>query len=264
MSGFGNSKDTKTGSVRPDQKSWECLAITLNPKAERYQNFLENNSHLKIETFQGIIGSDMTKQEIVERGLATRELAFSPLLKKGAIGCSASHKAIWDKAAEGSTGYFVLEDDCYTHPKVANFINNHLSILMNNDICFFGINTNSILLSTSPKGLVSLSLFDPKHPSQEWIKNALSKTTIEEVVLHRLFKAFGYCAYFISPRGARRLSQKIFPLSTKTTQIPLITENMPACGLDRAANGLYSELQANVCQPFLAYTPNIDSSTQEQ
>ena len=126
----------------------------------------------------------------------------------------------------------------------------------------FGINTDSILLSASPQGLASLSLFNPKHPSQAWIKNALSQTTIEEVGLHRVFKAFGYCAYFISPSGAKRLSQKIFTLSTRTTQIPLITDRMPAIGLDRAANGVYSELPANVCQLFLAYTSNINSSTQ--
>lgn len=119
------------------------------------------------------MGRDLTEEEMITQGLATSELVFSPLLKKGAIGCSASHKAIWDKVAKGSEGYFILEDDCYTHPKVANFIDDNISRSMNNDICFFGINTDSILLSTSPKGLTTLSLFSPKHPSQEWIKNAL-------------------------------------------------------------------------------------------
>ena len=81
-----------------------------------------------------------------------------------------------------------LEDDCLTHPKVIDFINANLAKLQNADICFFGINTDSILHSISPTGLVSLSIFTPKYPSEEWIRNALSKTSIKEVAMHRLIK----------------------------------------------------------------------------
>lgn len=263
MSGFGNAKNTKSLSTKPDKKSWKCVAITLDPQGRRYQTFLENNNHIQIETFQGIKGADLSKEEIISQGLATEKLITSGLTNDGTIGCAASHRAVWHKSAKEGKGYFVLEDDCYVHPKVADFIKDNLTRLMNIDICHFGINTDSILQSISPTGLVSLSLFDPKHPSQEWIRNALSKTSTKDVAIHRLIKAFGYCAYFISPSGAKRLSKKIFPLSTRTTQIPLITDRMPASGLDRAANGAYLQLQAYVCQPFLAYTPNTDSATNE-
>ena len=212
MNWFRNAKNTEKISGKSNQKRWECLAITLDPEGKRFQSFLENNSHLQIKTFQGIKGSDLSKEEIISQGLVTNELAVSPLLTNGAIGCSASHKAIWDKAAEGDKGYFILEDDCYTHPGVANFIDNNLARLMNIDICFFGINTDSILQSISPIELASITLFEPKHPTQKWIRNALSKTTTEEVAIHRLIKAFGTCAYFISPSGAKTLSTQIYPL----------------------------------------------------
>lgn len=263
MSGFGNAKNTKSLSTKPDKKPWKCVAITLDPEGRRYKTFLENNNHIEIDTFQGVKGTDLSKEEIISQGLATNELALSPLLTNGAIGCAASHKTIWGKAAKEGKGYFVLEDDCYTHPRAADFINNNLALLMNVDICFFGINTDSILQSVSPAGLVSLSLFDPKHPNQEWIRNALSKTSAEEVALHRLIKAFGFCAYFISPGGAKKLSATIFPLSLEATNIPLITEKMPAISIDRAGCRAYSQLGAFVCQPFLAYTPNTDSTTKE-
>lgn len=263
MSGFGNTTNANKLSTTSERKPWKCIAITLDPEGKRYKTFLENNSHIQIETFQGIKGTDFSKEEIISQGLATEELITSGLTNAGSIGCAASHRAVWHKAAKEGKGYFVLEDDCYVHPRVADFIKDNLTRLMNIDICSFGINTDSILQSISPKGLVSLSLFDPKHPSPEWIRNALSKTTTQEVEMHRLIKAFGNCSYFISPSGAKRLSEKIFPLSTRTTQIPLITDKMPACGLDRAANGTYSQLQAYICQPFLAYTPNTDSTTNE-
>ena len=132
---------------------------------------------------------------------------------------------------------------------------------MNIDICHLGINTDSILQSVCPTGLSTVKIFGERHPNKEWIMNSFSKTDEQAVELHRLIKAFGCCAYFISPKGAKELEEKIFPLSTKTTHIPLVTNKMPACGLDRAANGVYSQLEAFVCQPFLAYTPN---KTQQQ
>ena len=132
---------------------------------------------------------------------------------------------------------------------------------MNADICFFGINTDSILQSISPLNLSRLCLFTPKYPTPDWIHAALSKTDIRNVEMHKLEKAFGYCAYFISPQGAQRLSKLIFPLSLKTTIIPLIANKMPAISIDRSGCSIYSQLDALVCEPFLAYTPNTDSST---
>ena len=82
--------------------------------------------------------------------------------------------------------------------------------------------------------------------------------------MHRLIKAFGFCAYFISPNGAKKLNAKLFPLSLVTTKIPLITNQMPATTIDRAGCREYSQLDAFICQPFLAYTPNTDSSTRAQ
>ena len=263
MNGFGNTTRAKSMSTESDKKEWKCVAITLDPEEKRFKTFLENNKHLKIEIFKGIIGKNLPRETTINQGLVTQELAMSPLLTNGAIGCAASHKFIWDKAAEGDKGYLILEDDCYTHPGIGDFIKKNQARLMNVDICFFGINTDSVLHSISPTGLVTLSIFDPRHPSQEWIKNALTKTSTNQVEIHRLIKAFGTCAYFISPNGAKKLSAKLFPLSLATTKIPLVTERMPAVSIDRAGCREYSKLKAFICQPFLAYTSNTDSSTAE-
>ena len=248
-------------SIMSNKKPWKCLAITLDPESKRYQTFIENNGHLEVDAFRGIKGAELSKEEIIKKGLATQDLLTSGLSNNGRLGAAASHRAIWHMAAKEGRGYFALEDDAHTHPRINDFINDNLDRLMNIDICLFGINTDSILQSISPVGLCSVSIFQPKFPNQEWIRHAFSKTNPQKVELHRLIKAFGFCAYFISPNGAKRLEEKIFPLSTRVTQIPLITDKMPASGPDRAANGAYSQLQAFVSQPFLAYTPNTDSST---
>ena len=263
MSDLRSTTNSLESSAKAEKEPWGCIAITLDPDGKRYKTFLEKNNFIAVKTFLGVKGTDLSKEEMVSQGLATEDLAFSPLLKYGLVGNAASHKAIWAKIIKENKPYFILEDDCYAHPKVADFINENLAILTNVDICFFGINTDSILQSISPTGLASVSIFSPHHPSEEWIKNALSKTSVEDVALHRLEKAFGFCSYFISPSGAQKLSEKIFPLSLSTTKIPLISDNMPAISIDRAANSAYSQLQAFVCQPFLAYTPNTDSQTRD-
>lgn len=255
---------TKVMQAESDQNSWNCVAITLDPESDRYQSFLHNNDHLKIQTFYGITGKSLSTNEIISKGLATQELLDSGLATPGALGCAASHRSVWQKASKEGKGYFVLEDDSHTHPKVEEFIKANLSTLMASDICFFGINTDSILHSISPYGLTSLGVFYPEHPSPEWIRNALSKTNIQEVSMHRLLKAFGFHAYFVSPAGASRLCDKIFPLSTRTTQIPLMTSDFVyANGIDSAANGFYSQIQAFICNPFLAYASNVESTTRD-
>jgi len=241
--------------------SWRCVAITLDKKGKRFKSFLENNNHLSVSVFDGIKGSSLSNGEIISRGIATEELVRSRLLSYGHVGCAVSHKIIWDKVAKGSEGCFVLEDDCYTHPKITEYISNNLEVLMKIDICFFGINTNSIMKSVSPIGLTKICLFHPPHPSHEWIDNAFLKTNIRNIELYKLIKAFGTCAYFITPHGAKKLSQQIFPLSLETTSIPLITDQMVSFTIDRAGCRVYRKVDAYVCQPFLAYTPNLDSST---
>lgn len=261
MSGFGtysSKQKTRPGAKKPE---WHTVAITLDAQGSRFNHFTRNNRHLNITPFQAVRGDRLEKEEIINQRLATDDLASTTLLTNGAIGCAASHKAIWEKSVKEGNNYFVMEDDCYTHPKINDFIAKNINRLTSADICFFGINTDSILLSTSPQGLTSVSLFEPKYPSPEWITKSLSTTATSRVELHRLIKAFGLCAYFISPKGAQRLTEKIFPLSLKTTNIPLITERMPAISIDRSGCTIYAEIEALICKPFLAYTPNTDSTT---
>jgi glycosyl transferase family 25 len=255
-----NNQRTSSGVREPE---WETVAITLDAQGSRFNDFTRNNKHLNITPFQAVRGDELAKEEIVKQRLATDDLASTTLLTSGAIGCAASHKAIWEKSVKETKSYFAMEDDCYTHPKINDFIATNIDRLTNADICFFGINTDSILVSTSPQGLTSVSLFEPKHPSPEWIAKSLSKTSANRVELHRLIKAFGSCAYFISPKGAQKLIERIFPLSLKTTNIPLISQRMPAISIDRSGCAIYAEIEALICKPFLAYTPNIDSTTKQ-
>ena len=177
-------------------------------------------------------------------------------------GCDSSHRALWRRVINNKRGALILEDDCITHPQTSKLVYENIKTLMSNDITFFAVNTDSILASITPEGVKTVKLFEPKYPTDQWIKTALRNTKVTDIRIERMLKGFGTCAYFISPKGALTLEQKIFPLSLRVTNIPLLTQEMPAISADRAGCGIYTEIEAYVMQPFAAYTPNINSSTQ--
>ena len=244
-------------------------AITTNFNGERYNQFLKNNSHLEIKSFEAILGNDLSHDEVLTQNLATSQLIshkgfFSP----GAIGCGASHRAIWRNCIKEQKNFLVLEDDCYTHPKIMEYIQANKKNLDSCDICYFGLHTDSVIKLKSPEGLQFSSIyFDPPYPEPEWIRSYFYKTDIKKIILNKLIIGFGTWAYFLTPKGARKLDDLIFPLSLKKTPIPLIdngrTKDMPCTSIDRSACSIYEKIDAFITYPFLALNPNKDISTTE-
>ncbi len=245
----------------------EIKAITLDIKSERYDKFLKNNNHLKIKTFKAIIGKNLSEEEIIAENLATKDLLYDErFFSYGAIGCAASHKAIWKNSIEENKNILVLEDDCCTNPKIEEFIENNINILNDCDICFFGINTNSVLQIKNPQGLQFSSIgFNPAYPTSEWIKNAFNQTNIKNIIFNKLIIGFGTWCYFITPLGAKKLTELIFPLSLKEIKIPLINNGqsriMGLISIDRSGCAIYKKINALITYPFLAYNQNNNIST---
>ena len=245
----------------------EILAITLDKKGKRYKTFIENNSHLKINPFDARIGQNLTKEQILEENLATLDfISHDTFFSYGAIGCAASHKTIWEKSRSTKKEFLVFEDDCYTHPQIGEFIKENTKTLNKCDICFFGLTTNSVVEIQSPQGIkFSKIYFDPPYPKPEWINNAFSNTSIKNVTFNKFLTGFGYWAYYVTPKGAEKLINLIFPLSLKTTKIPLIRSgkaaNMPCISIDRSGCAIYRDIDALMTYPFLAYNQNNSPST---
>ena len=245
----------------------ETLAITIDSKAKRFLYFLENNAHLKITPFDAIFGKSLSKEEILKNNLATNDfLSHEKFFSYGAIGCAASHKKIWEKSIYENKSFLILEDDCFTHPKIEQFIKEKIQILDSCDICFFGLTTNSVMQIKSPEGLQFSSIyFDPAHPNPDWIKSAFQQTDIKKIIFNKLITGFGTWSYYVTPNGAQKLIELIFPLSLETTEIPLIncgqSRMMPLISIDRSGCAIYNKINALMTYPFLAYNQNIEIST---
>lgn len=252
-----------SGAAEAGAQRWPARVISLDPSGPRYRAFAERNPHLHAEVFQAVRGDGVNLHDCIEANLITADLASSGLLHPGTLGAALSHRALWHEAAAGSTGMLILEDDVVSHPELAAWICANHPQLLRNDLIHFSINTDSILTTVSAQGLQETRMFDPKHPDQGWINTALSRTTLAEIRVSRLLKAFGMCCYFISPQGAEKILEHTFPLTLATTAIPLVSAAMPGFSIDRRLNAFYPTLQAWITLPFLAYTPNDDSSTKE-
>ena len=240
--------------------NFSASVITLDPDSPRFKEFESNNRHLQYKVFKGIRGAEIPENVRIEKGYVTAEASASGQITNGSLGAALSHWSLWQEAVNADTGILIMEDDVITHPKIWNQLES-VPKLATADVVFFGLNTNSVLEVITPEGLRKVSLFHPKHPDTEWIADTLSKTKVETVRYSRLLKCFGCCCYFVTPKGASVLSETIFPLRLEGVEIPLITKSMPGVGVDRRMNALFGSMKALIADPFLAYTPNVDSST---
>lgn len=243
---------------------WQARVITLDPSSARFQAFEQHNPALHHEVFQGLKGDCLEPQERINQGLITAELAASGLLSEGTFGCAISHRHLWQMATSSAGGLLILEDDVITHPALPEWVNRHHRQLLEHHITHFGINTDSVLTTLSAQGLVESRVFQPKQPNHGWIRQALVATSLAEVRPMRLLKAFGMCCYFVSPAGARKLLDTTFPLTMEASPIPLVSQAMPGFSIDRRLNAFYPSLLATITVPFLAYSPNSDSSTKQE
>jgi len=233
----------------------------MDAGSPRFKAFRQANPGLQVEVLIGSRGASMSQDERIAQGLVTAELARSGLLHEGTLGCALSHRRLWQEACQLPGGMLILEDDVVCHPRLVEWIEKHHASLLQSDITHFGLNTDSIVTTLTSQGLVQTSVFDPKYPDQAWIARAHQSTPISEVRFERLFKGFGMCCYFVSPVGAQALLNKVFPLTLAASPIPLITKAMPGSSIDRRLNAFYASMRAGVTRPFMAYTPNDDSST---
>ena len=239
---------------------FNSYVIGLDESSDRFKNFLENNYHVDAKFYQGINGKEINKEEKIKLNLIKSDFPLD--LSDGSTGCALSHRNLWELTIQQKVGSLVLEDDVITHPKIIDFINNNYEELIKFDIILFSVNTNSILDCMSTEGVRTLSHFYDKYPTIKVIKERLERTNINNVKGYKLYMGFGSSAYFISPKGAQLLTSMIFPFLGLPIKVPYVNDALIPINHDVESNRYYSKINALICNPFLAYTPNIDSSTE--
>jgi glycosyl transferase family 25 len=238
----------------------ESWVITLDRESDRFRRFAELNAHLDFNVFDGIDGAQLDYPDSVRRGFLTAECAASGLVTKGALGCAISHWTLWWKAIYEQKTLLILEDDAVTHCDIRTWIGQS-DLCRDADLVLFGINTDSVLEAISPKGVHQASIFGETNPDYESIAGKLALTKPADVRPWRLLAGFGQCCCLVTPSGAARLVETVLPLRLDEISLPLMPNPISGTGIDRRLNALYAEIEAYVAMPFLAWTPNTDSTT---
>jgi hypothetical protein len=240
----------------------ESYVMTIDTQCDRFRRFTALNAHLKFEIFEGVPGAEFDIADCVKQGYITADCAASGLVSPGALGASISHWTLWWKAVYEQKSLLILEDDVATHPDLERWIDGS-DICRDADLVLFGINTDSVLEAISPEGVRQVTFFGETNPDYDSISRTLALTKISDVRPWKLLKAFGLCCYLVTPRGAAKLADRILPLRLEGTSMPLIGD-VAGIGVDWRLNAVLEDMDAYVCRPFLAWTPNDDSNTRTQ
>jgi glycosyl transferase family 25 len=238
----------------------ETYVITLDPASERFRHFKALNEHLDAEPFIGVDGAKLSFPDSVKQGFITADCAASGMVSPGQLGCAISHWTLWWKAVYEQKSLLILEDDAATHRDLRSWIDQS-EVCRDADLILFGINTDSVLEAISPEGVHQITIFGEPYPDYDSIGEKLSLTRTSDVRTWKLRKALGLCCYLVTPAGAAKLVERALPLRLEGVPLPLVNDNMAGIGVDRRANALFADMAAYVSIPFLAWSPNMDSTT---
>ena len=88
-------------------------------------------------------------------------------------------------------------------------------------------------------------------------------THLNRIIAEKFCKGFSTAAYFLTPKGAKKFLELVFPLNTEPVYIPFISPKMLPITMDRSCNKFYAKMNIFITIPFLAYTPNTNSVTEK-
>jgi GR25 family glycosyltransferase involved in LPS biosynthesis len=234
--------------------------ISIDPK--RIDEFKKRNPHIRIDDERlGTKEEHLSAEEI--EVICSSELAKVAKASKGSIGNAHSIFQALKECAEQQSNYLILEDDVTLHPNTLNFLSKNWGKVSTADFIALGVNTDAPITFEPIREMKFSGAFmhaSDKHPSYRRIGEIFHTYSHAEVSIFRLHNMFGTCAFMVSPLGARKLLSKAFPLNSNPIQVPLLPHPLLGISFDRRLNAILGSIDARICIPFLAITPNDTKS----
>jgi glycosyl transferase family 25 len=198
--------------------------ISLPARADRRAQFLAWNKRpgVEIAFVDAVIGAGLDRAALAAQNILAADTAgFSP----GALGNALSNRVLWEQARAASTPTFVCEDDACLRGDFAAQAQAVLAQLAPDwDIVFFGYNTNALVAVQAHDGLKALIHFDEAAKHAPGYFDAFARAQAPAPTPLQCFQAWGTLCYAISPKGAQRLLDLCFPLSS-ATEIVMFGQN---------------------------------------
>lgn len=231
--------------------------ISLEGSIARRDSFIINNRHVGYEFFSAIDGESLDDIDINDSNYFIQPLSYS----LGAYGCALSHLSLWRECILIDKPITILEDDVILRFDFSSRVRMIIDSLPSDwDIIHWGWNFDAPLSIRIMNGLSPVSLlFD-----QDIIREGVAKFQAckEDAFPYRLEQIFGTPAYSLSPKGAKKLKSICFPIRDFKLESSLYSNGLRNNGIDIVMNQIYGLIDAYVCFPPLAITPNnIEEST---
>ncbi|NBW42189.1 hypothetical protein EBR25_14550 [bacterium] len=256
-----------------EEKAYQDYREPLNPQnllstklisidTIRIADFKKRNPHIRIDDERlGAREEDLSPKET--EAICTTQLAEAAKAVKGSIGNAHSMFRALEECAEQEKNYLILEDDVSLHPNAIDFLLENWEKVSAVDFMALGANTDAPITFEPIFGMKFSGKFlqtADHHPSYRRIEAIFRAYSHAEVSIYKLQKMFGTCAFMVSPTGARKLLSKAFPLDLTPIDIPLLPRRLLGISFDRRINAILESIDARICIPFLAITPNNNKS----
>jgi len=226
--------------------------INLDRSPERLADFNRTNSFLpQIRRFSGIDGKTLDLAALVAAG----ELAPDTPWSSGAIGSSLSHVRLWEEAIATRKPITICEDDVVFNRHFTTAARALLHALPAGwDFVLWGWNFDVYTAYELVRGAGTCIA----HLDQNSLADGLAAFQTQRFTPQpfRLIRAFGQPCYTITPRGAAALRQACLPLRALTVPLPEVGGTVKAQDVGVLAPSVYPSINAYLCWPPLAATPN--------
>jgi glycosyl transferase family 25 len=234
----------------------KVVYINLDRSRDRQAAFVARNAHLaNLERFAAIDGAWADRQALEASGVIRQPLAYSD----GAIGALLSHLSLWRRCIELDQPLTIAEDDAVFNRDFDETADRLMASAGDADMIFWGWNFDGGLAFEMLPGIAPCAVqFD--EPALQRGIDAFPGLKLEPR-LFKLLTVFGICCYTITPKGARQLFSRLMPIADATVHLPELKSQMRNFGIDVILNAVYREIDARVCVPPLAVTPNDRASS---
>ena len=232
----------------------DIFVISLQRSGDRKLFFDANNSkYITKYTYWNAVDGKTLDINKLDQNIFTKN---SKNYSQGAVGCALSHLQLWEKCIELKRPIVIMEDDVIVNYNFTNHLNN----LMNNmlpedwDIVQLSYNFDSVLSYNNTVYEQCNCIFNKKSVTRSDISNFVSSKI--NTTIAKLNHSFGTAAYIISPKGAKILKERCFPLNNKIVNIPFLN-NIMCFTIDCMMNAVYKDISAYVSVIPFVMTPHI-------
>ncbi len=227
--------------------------VNLDRTPERLIQFARNNPGLPFDRFAAIDGGSRPRDAWIAAGLIATGNKYGP----GAIGCAASHIALWRQCAAGSTPLHIAEDDAILRSDFLAVANQMLDGLGNWDIALWGHNFDWPVQVSNGPGLEPAILLQDVPSLRSSVLSGRFQRGGGIPQLLKLVSACGTCCYSVSPRGAQRALAACVPVGGTPAAYPRDpNQTLDNYGIDIELSRHYAHWDAYVALPPLAVTLN--------